>query len=368
MHSVRELCIEMTDSQQDHPAIDHEVLREFGQRVLTEVGVPSSAATLVVDSLVEADLRGVHSHGMQRLSWYVRRLVEGGTNVNPSIRVVEDAPAVAVMDGDGGLGQVVSDRAMTLAIEKAKLCGIGSVAVENSHHFGACAYWVQMALSHRMIGMATTNGGPVMAPWGGMTKTTGNDPLGVAVPAGDELPVVLDMATSIVAGGKLDMLAHQGKKIPLGWALDSDGHPTEDPVAGRKGLLLPIGGHKGFGLTVVFEILSAVLSGAKVGRDVPAPGEVGQRMCVGHYFQAINVAHFMSVERFEARVDDFIRQLKSSERAPGTDRIWIPGEMEFETAARYRNNGIPFAVSVIDDLHETADRAGVSDRLTPIHP
>ena len=360
-------CLVMNPPPARHSTINHDVLRTFGERVLAAVGVSADAAALVIDSLVEADLRGVHSHGMQRLPWYTRRVLEGGTNADPDVRVVEDAPAVAVLDGDGGLGQVVSDRAMTLAIEKAKLYGIGSVAVRNSHHFGACAYWVQMALSHQMIGIATTNGGPIMAPWGGVTKTTGNDPIGVAIPAGDERPIVLDMATTIVAGGKLDMLAHEGKKIPFGWALDRDGRPTDDPAAGRAGLLLPIGEHKGYGLTVVFEILSAVLGGANVGRDVPPPGDVSTGMNVGHYFQAINVAHFMPVERFEARVDEFIRQLKSSELAPGVDRILLPGEIEFQTAARYRDNGVPIAMSVIDDLHQIARRVGVSDRLTSSH-
>ena len=344
--------------------IQHQDLQALGQAVLEKIGVPARDAEHTIDSLILADLRGVHSHGMQRLPWYSDRLIKGGTNKTPQIRIVEDAPAAAVIDGDSGLGQVVSHRAMTLAIEKAKRSGIASVSVRNSHHFGTCAYWAEMALAHQMIGIATTNGGPVMAPWGGMTLSLSNDPFSMAVPSRNEFPIVLDMATSIVAGGKLDTLAHAGKKIPLGWALDAKGVPTTDPSAGRKGMLLPIGEHKGYGLTIAFEVLAAVLGGANVARQVPPARDTSTPMNVGHYFQAIDTAAFMPPERFMERVDDLVQQMKSSELAPGHEKIRLPGEIELETEARYRKAGIPMLASVIESLDQLSQGLGLSERVS----
>ena len=353
--------------EKEYQPVNNESLRELAVAILVKPGVPQDDARVTADSLVEADLRGVHSHGMQRLPWYVKRLEKGGTNPTPDIRTISDTGAVAVVDGDGGLGQVVSHRAMALAIEKARAYGTGTVSVRNSHHFGTCAYWAEMALAHDMIGIAITNGGPIMAPWGGLTPTTSNDPVGVAIPAGQELPIVLDMATSVVAGGVLDVVARRGEKIPLGWALDSAGNPTDDPVAGRRGLLLPIGGHKGYGLTVVFEILAAVLAGANFARDVPPPSELTRPMNIGHFFQAIDIGKFQPVEQFRARVDDFIRQIKASRLAPGTERIYVPGEPELEKRSAYLRQGIPLLKSVVEELHNLATRLGISQlRLTAV--
>ncbi len=348
-------------SADKHHAVSSESLRNLGLAVLDKIGVPPEEAQVTIDSLVQADLWGVHSHGMKRLPWYAQRIARGGTNSKPTVRVVHEAPATAVIDGDGGLGQVVSQRAMNLAIEKAKQYGVGSVTVRNSHHFGTCAYWARMALPRGMIGLATTNGGPVMAPWGGLTPTMSNDPIGVAVPAGDELPIVLDMATTVAAGGKLDVLASMGEKIPLGWALDANGNQTDDPVAGRAGLLLPVGEHKGYGLTVVFEVLAAVLGGANFGRQVPRRPDPAQPMNIGHYFQAINVEAFMPVDEFKKKIDNLVHQMKSSRLAPGTVKISLPGEIEIQTAVRYSGEGIPMPGPAIDDLRRLARELGITD-------
>src|SRR5687767_2760506 len=195
----------MATSANSSTLIDAEELRGLSLAILINLDVPECDAAVAVDSLIEADLRGVASHGTQRLCWYARRLQNRGTNPRPDIRVLSETAGAALVDGDRGLGQVVSQRAMQLAIAKAHATGIGAVTVRNSHHYGACAYWAEMALPHDMIGLTTTNGGAVMAPWGGLTPSLSNDPFGVAIPAGKQRPIVLDMATSVAAGGKLDL-------------------------------------------------------------------------------------------------------------------------------------------------------------------
>jgi LDH2 family malate/lactate/ureidoglycolate dehydrogenase len=333
-------------------------LRGLGQAILGRLGLPERDAEVSVDCLVEADLRGVHSHGMVRLPSYVERLVQGGGNPRPNIRITTQTDSSAVIDGDNGLGQVVSGRGMELAIEKAHRTGVGIVGARNSHHFGGCFYWAEMALPHGMIGVASTNCGPIMAPWGGRTGSLCNNPVGVAIPAGQELPIVLDMAMSVAAGGKLDLAILQGEKIPLGWATDPAGIPTQDPRLARAGLLLPAGGYKGYAAMVVLEVLAAVLMGARFGRQVEAQNPAIPRG-IGHFFQAISVAAFMPLLEFEHRVDELIRQLKSSELAPGSERIWLPGEMEFEKRAEYQVTGIPMLASVVRKLETMAVPGGI---------
>ena len=192
--------------EQKYQTVHHEAIREFGMAVFAKLNVPDGDAKITIDRLVEADLRGMHSHGMQRLVWYSSRLSTGKMNCKPNIRVIKETPVMALVDGNSGLGQVISNRCMAIAIKKARTHGVATVSARNSHHFGACAFWAQMALPHNMVGIAITNGGAIMAPWGGLTPTTSNNPIGVAIPANKELPIVLDMAQSIVAGGKLDPL------------------------------------------------------------------------------------------------------------------------------------------------------------------
>jgi LDH2 family malate/lactate/ureidoglycolate dehydrogenase len=347
--------------QKQNQTVSHESLYQLAKAVLEKVGVPEGDAKVVAESLVEADLRGVHSHGTQRLSWYAERLTNGGTNPNPNIHIITESSATIVVDGDGGLGQVVSYRAMKLAIEKARAYGSGTVVVRNSHHLGACAHWAQMALGYDMIGIVITNGGPTMAPWGGLTPTTSNDPIAVAIPAQKALPITLDMATSMVSGGTLDVFSRKGENIPLGWALDKEGNPTDDPVAGREGLLIPIGGYKGYGLTVVFEVLAAVLAGANFARQVPRPSDTTVPMNIGHFFQAIDIVQFIPSDVFKLRVDDLIRQIKSSRLAPLSERIYLPGEPEHEKRVEFLKHGIPMPSTVIEELHHLGKRFGIRE-------
>jgi LDH2 family malate/lactate/ureidoglycolate dehydrogenase len=343
--------------------ISAEELRKLGTNIFLKTGISEQDTHVTVESLVEADLRGVHSHGTNRIPWYVDRLLTGGDNPKPNIRILQETSNTVVLDGDNGLGQVVSKKAMELAISKAAPAGVGMVSVRNSHHYGACAYWAQMALPYDMIGLTLTNGGPVMAPWGGITKTLANDPIGVAVPTGNEIPIVLDMATTIVAGGKLDIAARKGETIPLGWALDVHGVPTQDPVEARAGLILPLGEYKGYGLTVIFEVLAAVLSGANFARQVHFPADPAAPMGIGHFFQAINVEAFMPVNEFKKRVDQLVQDIKFSSLAPGFERIYLPGEIEHERRVKYLAEGIPMATATIESLNSLAKQLGIEQIL-----
>jgi LDH2 family malate/lactate/ureidoglycolate dehydrogenase len=330
-----------------------EHLAELGRTILGRLGLSQQDIAVTIDSLVEADLRGIHSHGMARLPAYVERLLKGGNNPFPRITILSRTGATAIVDGDNGLGQVVSKRSMELAIEIAGTHGIGFVAVRNSHHFGGCYYWAEMALPYDMIGVASANCGPIMAPWGGLTGTLCNNPVGVAIPAGHELPIVLDMAMSVAAGGKLDQAILKGERIPLGWAVNSAGIPTEDPREARAGLLLPAGGHKGYAAMVVLEVLAAVLTGAQYARHVE-PQAPSRPRGLGHFFQAINISAFMPVSEFKDRVDDLVQQLKSSKVAPGFERVWLPGEMEFLRRKEYSEEGIPLPSTVVQKLESLA--------------
>jgi len=334
--------------------VQAEHLRGFCSQILASVNVPQKDAELTAHTLVEADLRGVHSHGTTSLLGYVKCLRLGGLNPKPQIKPVMQIPAVSILDGDGGLGQVVSVRAMREAMDKAKENGVGLVGVRNSSHFGAAAYYPMMALEEDMIGFANTNGKAVMVPWGGKASMMGNNPISYAIPAGQELPIVLDMSLSVVAGGKIRMAALEGKKIPLGWALNQQGQPTDDPEeAMAKLLLTPLGGHKGYGLAVVMDILAGVLTGSAFGRRVNSwLSQSSERQKVGHLFVVLNIETFMPVAEFKEKVDRMIREIKSTPLAKGFERIYLPGEIEFEKKAEYLKTGIPLPIELIDKLRE----------------
>jgi LDH2 family malate/lactate/ureidoglycolate dehydrogenase len=327
----------------------------YVQAVGAALGMPPQDATILAETLVEADLRGVHTHGVNALPGYARRVQGGGANPRPNPRVVREGPAFATVDGDAGLGQVVAHFAMTQAIARARASGVGAVAAGNSSHFGAAAYYAAMALEHDMIGFATTSAGNRIAPIGGKTPVVGNNPLSWAIPAGREMPILLDMAQSVVAAGKLGMAQRKGERIPIGWALDKDGRPTDDPVAGSAGLLVPIGGPKGFGLAIVMDVLCGALSGAFFGRELARAHQPDKASGIGHFFLAIDVGQFEDVAQFKARVDGMIGEIHRSEPAePGT-RLYLPGEIEWLAKRERLERGVPLLGSIVDDLKRLAD-------------
>ena len=340
--------------------VDPVRLREFTEEALRRVGVPHNEAVIGADVLIEADLRGVETHGVQLFKSYIEGFRLGGINPRPTIKTVQDGPSTAVLDGDGGMGHIVSVKAMNVAIEKAKSSGVGAVTVRNSNHCGMLAYFAMMALPRDMIGWSVTNGGLSVAPWGGLERITGNDPQSFAIPAKDELPIVVDMAHSVVAGNKITMAARRGKKIPLGWGVDGQGNPTDDPnVVLQSGMYLPLGGYKGYCLISVMEVLSGVLSGGFFAKDYSQRPDPSEPYGTCHFFQAMDIRHFMPVDEFKERVDSLVRQLKSATLAPGFDRIYAPGEIEFLEKEKRVKGGIPIHVSVYRDLEQAANVLGM---------
>lgn len=336
-----------------------DALRDFCIRLFAQLGLPADDALLLADSLVEADLRGVHSHGVLMVPGYASRIRKGEVNLHPAFRIVRQAPSSILLDGDNGLGQVVAAHAMKLAIANARETGAGIVAVAHSNHYAAGAYWALKAVEADMIGIALTGAGAIIAPWGGRTKMFGTNPWTIAVPAGQEYPVVLDMATSVVAAGRLGWAAVRGDPMPPEWALDADDRTTTDPQAGLAGRLLPVGGYKGYGLMVMVDMLANILTGGALGPELSAAARDGREMNIGHFFQAIDVAALMPLAEFKQRVDAYTRMVRRSERSAGSQEILLPGEREFRRADKRRRDGIPMPVTMLAQLESVAHEVGV---------
>ncbi len=343
-------------------AVPVKALKDFCIAVLTKVDVPPSDAVEIIDNLVEADLRGVESHGVVRMPIYVQRLATRATNPRPHIRTVHETPSSAVVDGDNGMGQIVSLRAMQIAIEKARTNRVCTfVSVRNSNHFGAAAEFAKMACAHDMIGIATTIGGiNHMVPWGGAEAMLGNNPFAVAMPAGKEHPIVLDMACSVAARGKIIVAAKEGVAIPPDWAVGPDGQPTTDAVEALKGFVQPVGGPKGYALTMTIGLLSTMLSGAHFGREVTHMYEdLDRPQNVGHLFGVLPIDLFENVAAYKQRMDKAIGDMRNARRAPGVERIHMPGEREALSAIALRKSGIPLGLGVLAELDEMGGRYGV---------
>lgn len=347
-----------------------EGLRQFVIAYFTRLNVPERDAQLVAEILLAADLRGVDSHGVIRMgTYYGSRLSKGLINPNPRITTLAETPSTLRLDGDAGLGQVVGHYAMTRCIEKAREVGSATVVVRNSNHYGIAGYYAMMALDQGMIGISYTNAQPLVAPTYGRTAVLGTNPIAVAVPAGEEKPYVLDMATSIVPIGRITVYEKSGRQIPTGWGIDSDGVVTTDPgKVLRGGALMPLGGpdilrgYKGYALGMLVDIFSGVLSGASTLSAVGHPNE-NRPADVGHFFQAFRLDAFQPEEAFRKGMDDFIRELKAAPKATGQDRIYIPGEKEFENHAHNLANGIPLLDAVVDMLRTAGAEVGVAFTL-----
>ncbi|MGI6368592.1 MAG: Ldh family oxidoreductase [Anaerolineae bacterium] len=339
---------------------EQELLR-FASAVLEAVDVPSDVAHTVADNLVQGELHGLASHGVSRLlEVYAERFAGGGINPRPNIQVVHRDRGAALIDGDSGPGAVAGTRAMSLAIELARGHGSGWVAVRNSSHFGAAFLYARMAMAQGMIGFATTNAVVQVAPYGGRTKMLGTNPLCVGVPGGKHGPVLLDMATSQAARGKVQVAAINGESIPLGWAVDRNDQPTTDPNNAWR--LLPLGGYKGYGLALLMEILSAVVSGAMVGTGVGQMfNHPSTRQGIGHMLGALDVSAFGSLQGFQDRMDDLIEYIKSGELEEGGE-ILLPGEPEARAAAANRQEGIPLSA----DVYAIMERLAAQYRVAPL--
>ncbi len=330
-------------------------LRGFIIGVIEAVGLSGEFSPVFADCLIAADLRGVKSHGIVRLPAYVQRVETGVMNPGAAMSCSQGDGATALLDAANGFGQVAGQRAMRHAIEKARTHGAGVVAVRNSNHFGIASFYAMKALDEDMIGIVSTNSSPAMSPYGTLTPLLGTNPIAIAVPAGTEKPIVLDMSTSVVARGKIRHAALTGNSIPAGWAMDPEGRPTTDPLEALKGSLEPIGGVKGSGLSLMIDILCGVLTDSCLTGEVKTIVDTSGPARTGHFFCALDVAHFMPPQNFKKSIDAVIQRIKG---LPARDagRIALPGEIEYDLAEKRMREGIPLDTAVVETLNVLAQR------------
>jgi len=347
-------------------------LWNFANEIFVKMGCPTEQAKQATDVLLSADLRGIDSHGLARLSGYIRLWEAKRINAKPNIRIIHESPSTAVVDGDQGLGLVIAPRAMEIAIEKAKTCGTGWVAVKNSNHFGIAGYHAMKALQHDMIGLAMTNASPLVAPTFSIERLLGTNPICVAIPAGDQPPFVADFATTTAANGKLEILQRKNQEAPEGWIQTKTGASSTNPNELKHGgALLPLGSdrehgsHKGFCLGAWVDIFSAVLSGANYGPWVPPfvsflspPADpVGDG--IGHFFGAMRVDAFRPADEFKRHMDTWISRFREAKTIEGQDHLIIPGDPERESEKQRKQEGIPLNSKVVEDLKELGVKLNV---------
>jgi LDH2 family malate/lactate/ureidoglycolate dehydrogenase len=351
----------------------YDYLYGFTHAVFKAIGCSDEHAATATTALLAADLRGIDSHGVARLTGYVRLWDAGRVNTKPEIKVVHETLSTAVVDGDAGLGLVVAPFAMQVAIEKARQVGTGWVSVRNSNHFGIAGYHAMMALQHDMIGMAMTNASALVAPTFSIERMLGTNPIAVAIPACEQPPFVADLATTTAANGKLEILQRKNADTPLGWVQDKDGQSSTDAnILKKQGALLPLGSdrehgsHKGYALGSIVDIFSAVLSGASYGPWAPpfpayvAMPENMPGKGLGHFFGAMRVDAFRPAKEFKQHMDNWIGRFRTAKPAPEHERVLIPGDPEREMEVLRRKEGIPLVEGVVKDLQELGARFTLS--------
>ena len=350
----------------DGARVGLEDLRDFIAAAFETVGMPGADARTVAALMAEADLQGSDGHGVIRLGPYIRRIRAGGVNLKPDIRVLRERAGMALIHGDNGMGHLVMKRAAELAIEKARVAGVAWVGAQWSNHAGPASLYAKMPLAQDMIGLYFAVGNANhLPPWGGLDMLLSTNPIAAAIPAGKEPPIVLDMATTVAAYGKVKAKAQRGEMMPEGWMVDREGKPLTDPKRAAEGFLLPIGGYKGYGLALVVGLIAGTLNGAAMGKgvidfnaDAASPTNTGQAIV------AIDPSAFGEIGEFKAAVDQVIRDLRASERMPGVDRIRVPGERSHETAVRQRSEGIAIAPSLMQTLHGLAKELRIAPLRT----
>ncbi|MBL7708203.1 MAG: Ldh family oxidoreductase [Chitinophagaceae bacterium] len=350
----------------------YQQLFDFTKAVFEKIGCSPEHADTATKALLSADVRGVDSHGVARLSGYVRLWEAKRVNATPVIKIIHETPSTAVVDGDSGLGLVIAPFAMQIAIEKAKQVGTGWVSVQNSNHFGIAAHHAMMALEHDMMGIAMTNASPLVAPTFSIDKMLGTNPICVAAPAGKEPAFVADLATTTAANGKLEILQRKSLDTPTGWVQDAEGNPSTDPhILKKGGALLPLGGdrdhgsHKGYALGAVVDIFSALLSGANYApwvppfpAYVPMPAQQPGKG-IGHFLGAMRIDAFRPAADFKKDMDHWIQGFRSCRTVPGQEKVLVPGDPEREYEAERMQHGIPLLQTVVDDMTLLGNRLGL---------
>ncbi len=351
------------------------VLRTFAESAFRAVGVSDADASTAANTLIEADLRGIDSHGVARLErFYVQPLEQGLVNARPQLRVMTETPSTARIDADRGLGIWVGARAMDLAIEKARAVGSGWVTVANSRHFGAAGVYATQALDHDMIGISMTNTGPIVLPAGGAEARLGSNPIALAAPVAGGPPFIYDAATSVVSAGKFDVYRRQGKQAPVGWGLTDALEPLRDPTRGPGGRkILPLGSdlehssHKGYGLAMIVDILCGLLSGMGPGLALAGSGQAGGYESA-HFVGALRLDAFTEPAAFKTMMAEYLDELRATPPIPGVDAVRVPGDIEAEMIADRKANGIPLYADVVENLLGVAQRLNLSLEIEPHTP
>ena len=349
----------MSESQR----INSQALVEFGTAVYAGVGMSEPDARLVADTLVKADLWGHQSHGVLRLGWYLDRIRNGVMKPITAPEFVIDAGSIAVIDGHDGVGHVLTMLATREAVRRAKVHGISVVGVRNSNHFGTCMYYTLTGAREGFAMQLSSNGGPAMAPWGGRKKIIGTNPWSVAVPAGRHAPLVMDMANTGVARGKIYLARQNRQPIPPGWAIDAAGEPTTDPQAAIDGIILPMAEHKGYAIATIVDVLSGVLTGSGFLSQVHSPYKTAEKSNCGHLIIAMNIAAFQPLQDFNTRMEDYIAELKSVPLAKDFDEVHYPGEIEAKNDLRNRRDGLLLPDDTLADLRRIARETDLESKL-----
>ena len=337
-------------------------LTGFCRDVLASVGVPLSDAEITADVIMQAERFGVSSHGLVRLPHYVSRILQGSINPRPQVKVVKQGNGTAFVDGDNGLGHVVSHFAMKRAIELGKQ-GPSFVGVKRSSHFGIAGYYALMAAKQGMIGFSFTNADVILAPHGGREPRLGSNPFAVAFPCEGPHPILLDISTSYVAWGKIIVARERGESINPQWALDSEGKPTSNPNEAR--VLLPFGAHKGYGLALFVELLCSILTGSPYGRHIPAMyGDLTVPRNLGHLFGTLRADSFVGLDEFKTRAKDLADDMRETKPAPGFEEVLVPGDIEFRTQDKKDREGIDLNDSMIEQLRKLGDKVGAPFPVT----
>ncbi len=346
------------------PVIKFDSLKKFCAAVLQKCGVPDDHIAIITESIVYAHLRGKGTHGVTRLPIYVTKIKNGLMSPTTNLKVIKESPVITVLDADNGFGQVASFKGMQLCVEKAEKFGVGVVGIRKSNNFGTAGFIAELATKHNMIGVVLANSAPAIAPWGGQKAVFGTNPIGMAFPRGtNQPPVSLDMATSFAARGKIRLAAKNNEKIPFGWALGANGKPTDDPFEALKGSMIPIGEHKGYGLSLAVDILAGILTGAAFGGDVKPLNQTDGYSNYGHLLLAINVSFFTDYNDYSQKMTVMESRVKQSGEEGA---VFLPGEKSWQYMQK-TNEKITVGEKIIYELQKLAADLGVSEKLIISH-
>ncbi|WP_010531646.1 Ldh family oxidoreductase [Lentibacillus jeotgali] len=343
--------------------INHTDLESYVKAIFQKAGLKEDHSATVAKHLVFANLRGVDSHGVTRVKNYIDRLEQGVVNWEHSMSVTKETPSSVFIDGSNELGIIPATEGIKLAVNKAKNTGVAIAGINHSNHCGMLADYTGYAAKHDCVCIATTNAPSYMAPWGGKERYFGTNPISYGIPGGEAGNIVFDMATSIVARGKIKLAIQNHEDIPVGWAITKDGEPTTDAQEAMDGMVLPVGGPKGYGLALLADVLSGLLTGASFGPSVGRPENLDDVQDVGQFFFVIRADIFEEMDTFKKRMDTMAKEMKQIPAAKGFDRVYLPGEIEDEREKERRMSGIPLTKELADELHAVGERYGISPRL-----